>query len=167
MCSSHLSSSLYTSLRISSHQHQIFLQVREEGVRKHCSAPRRSDAGHRELFVLLLFLSPLLLLRSRGEGRDSCQITPSVRAISHGCTCTSFVFISRHHSTGRAGATINTALPPLPVPTSHPIPCCPPPPLLLLLLSRSPLLPVIYMHSGHVTSCYYGRPSTALKEASL
>lgn len=115
-------SSLFKSLP-NSQEHQIFLQAREKDwfsdLRTSPLVLSRSVAAvqvaMRELLLfslLLLLLSSSLLVSLSTLSKELLFFALSFRVISHGCTWSSFVFASRHHSTGRAGATINIDTPP-------------------------------------------------------
>lgn len=137
-------SSLFKSLP-NSQEHQIFLQAREKDwfsdLRTSPLVLSRSVAAMqvamRELLLfsllLLLLLSSSLLvsLSTLSVSKELLFFALSFRVISHECTCSSFVFASRYHSTGRAGATINIDTPHPVSSPQHPFPMTCPPPLLL------------------------------------
>lgn len=155
-------SSLFKSLP-NSQEHQIFLQAREKDwfsdLRTSPLVLLRSVAAMqvamRELLLfslLLLLLSSSLLvsLSTLSVSTELLFFALSFRVISHGYTWSSFVFASRHHSTGRAGATINIDTPhpvsspqhPFPM-TCPPLPHVPPPPH----YSIPPLVPALTARS--------------------
>lgn len=133
-------SSLFKSLP-NSQEHQIFLQAREDWFSDLRTSPlvlSRSVAAMqvamRELLLfsllLLLFLlssSLLVSLSTLSVSKELLFFALSFRVISHGYTWSSFVFASRHHSTERAGATINIDTPHPVSSPQHPFPMtCPP-----------------------------------------
>lgn len=135
-------SSLFKSLP-NSQEHQIFLQAREKDwfsdLRTSPLVLSRSVAAMqvamRELLLfsllLLLLLSSSLLvsLSTLSVSKELLFFALSFRVISHGYTWSSFVFASRHHSTERAGATINIDTPHPVSSPQHPFPMtCPPSP---------------------------------------